>query len=190
MKREINQSIIEKFQHGDPKAFRAIFNVLYAIMFSFARKYLNDSIEAEDMVQEAFIELWNQKEKFQNPDQLKSFLYITVRNKCLNRIKHLQVRVEYAQSCEGETHDALNFEEEVIKTEFLAQLKMVIDNLPVKRKKIILLSMHGCKNQEIAEELNISINTVKLQKKIAYQELRRGLSSSLPILILFTSFFS
>ncbi len=190
MKQAIDTHIIQKFRNADQKAFRIIFDTLYAIMLSFARRYLNDTGDAEDMVQEAFIGLWNEKQKFLDEDQLKSFLYLTIRNKCLNRIKHLRIKEEYIQRNIEEYNKDTFFKEEVIRAEFLAQLKSVIDNLPNQRRKIILMNMNGYKNKEIAEELNISINTVKLQKKIAYWQLRKDLSSSLPALILIAGFFS
>ncbi len=190
MKKHIDIPSIEKFRNGDQKAFRFIFDTLYALMLSFAMKYLADKQEAEDMVQEAFIELWNQKTKFLNADQMRSFLYITLRNRCLNRIRQIQIREDYARSKTGEKWNEPDFEEEVIRAEFLAKLKMVIDTFPVQRKKIILMSMHGSKNHEIAEDMNISVNSVRLQKKIAYRDLRKRLSSSLPVLIVLASFFS
>jgi RNA polymerase sigma-70 factor, ECF subfamily len=63
----------------------------------------------------------------------------------------------------------------VIKAEVIRQIRYELDQLPAQRKKIILLNMQGLKNEEIAEDLGVSINTVKLQKKIAYEQLRQKL---------------
>jgi RNA polymerase sigma-70 factor (ECF subfamily) len=186
----LEKNTILKFAKADKHAFQLIFDFYFGIMKVFGNRYLRNSHDAEDIVQEAFIELWNQKEKFSNANQVKAFLYLTIRNKCLNRIKHLKIENKYLQSIDKDKSEESFFEEEVIRAEFVDQLRNAIDKLSEQRKRIILLNMKGLKNQEIANELKISINTVKLQKKIAYKQLRENLSSSLLTLLFLINFFS
>ena len=173
----MTDSIIKHFNRGSEKAYQKIFNKLYPVLCSFAEKYLNDSDEAEDVTQEVFIELWNQKEKFISINQIKNFLYLSIKNKCLNIIKHNKVRLNYINDyniIEKEDY----YEEQIIRSEINLYIKNAIFSLSKQKREIIILSMKGFKNNEIAEELNISINTVKLQKKLAYQKLREQLKSS------------
>lgn len=177
--------MISKFRSGNINAFNSIFRKLYPSICSFANKYLRDKQGAEDISQEVFIELWKQREKFESIDQIKAFLYLSAKNKCLNVLKHTDVKDKHIQDtiAISEFEDD-PFEENVIKTEVNAYINEVIESLPPQRKKIIILSMNGLKNNEIAEELGISVNTVKLQKKIAYEKLKEAFRKVVYLLFL------
>ena len=148
----------------------------------FAKKYIHNYSESEDITQEVFIELWNQRAKFESIDQIKAFLYLSIKNKCLNYIKHQVVKEKYNQTIilEHEQH----FEDYVVEADVIHHLHNAINNFPEQRKLIIQLSLQGLANNEIAEKMQISINTVKLHKKIAYKELRNKLGAAQSILIL------
>jgi RNA polymerase sigma-70 factor (ECF subfamily) len=176
-----DKTIIE-FQFGDGESYRVIFEMLYAVMCSFAKKFVNNYDDAEDITQEIFIELWNQRKKFESIDQIKAFLYVSIKNKCLNFNKHLNIREKYAKTVLTDNEQL--FEEYVIEKEVALKLNNAINDFPEQRKQVIILSMQGLKNNEIAEDMQISINTVKLQKKIAYKQLREKLKSSLYIFFL------
>jgi RNA polymerase sigma-70 factor (ECF subfamily) len=145
-------------------------------------RFVNDRSVAEDAVQEVFIELWQQRSKFESYNQVKAFLYLSVKNKCLNIIKHQKVEASYKD-------DVLKTESEVdaqiIEIEVINQLTNTIESLPEQQKLVIVHSMQGMKNEEIAEAMQISINTVKLHKKVAYQTLRSKIGSSQMLLLLF-----
>jgi RNA polymerase sigma-70 factor (ECF subfamily) len=171
----IDKDIVEKFRNGEIKAFEKIFNKLYPVLCAFSNKYLRDSLESEDVTQELFVLAWNQREKFESIEQIKAFLYISAKNMCLNLIKHNNIKEKYKQTKFTEIELEDSFEKKLIRTEVIAHIKSSIDKLPGQRKKVILLGMNGLTNNEIAEELNISINTVKLHKKIAYESLKEEL---------------
>ena len=135
------------------------------------------------MAQEVFIELWNHRERFNDLSQIKAFLYLAAKNKCLNIIKHHRVKGKYQQSLSSEEDETNIFGDEVLHSETIHNLNIAINNLSGQRKKIIMLGMQGMKNKEIALELGISVNTVKLQKKIAYRKLREKLTSSILIIL-------
>ena len=179
----MNELTINKFQKGSQKAFQQIFNELYPALCLFSNKFLSNRDEAEDTVQEVFIELWNQHHKFTSFDHVKSFLYLTIRNKSLNIIKHAKIRDKYATEEFGLYRDEAYFEDQLIKSEVTGQIFQVIEKLPEQRRKIVLLNMEGLNNNEIAEDLGISVNTVKLQKKIAYKYLREQLGKLLFLMV-------
>ncbi len=174
---------ITEFQNGDKESYRLLFNLLYPSMCLYAKKFLGDYDDAEDITQEVFIELWHQRAKFESLNQIKAFLYLSIKNRCLNFQKHLTIKENYSKTILG-SHEQL-FEEFIIEAEVVQQINNAIINLPEQRKQIILLSIQGLKNNEIAESLQISINTVKLQKKIAYKQLREKLKPSLFFFLLF-----
>jgi RNA polymerase sigma-70 factor (family 1) len=177
-----DNTIIE-FQRGDKESYRLIFNMLYPMMCLFAKKFINDSDDSEDIAQEVFIELWNQRAKFESLEQIKAFLYLSIKNRCLNFLKHINVRENYAQAALSDNEPL--FEEYVIEAEVVNSLNYAINNLPEQQKQVIILSLQGMKNEEIAQRMQISINTVKLYKKIAYQQLRAKIGTNPILLLLF-----
>jgi RNA polymerase sigma factor (sigma-70 family) len=87
----VNKNIIGHIKKGDRKAFRAVFDEYFNALAAFGYKYISDQFVVEDLVQEAFISFWEKREDFNHINAVKSFLYTSVRNKCLNHLKHQTV---------------------------------------------------------------------------------------------------
>jgi RNA polymerase sigma-70 factor (ECF subfamily) len=124
------------------------------------------------MVQEVFISCWEKRKDFDHINALKSFLYTSVRNKCLNHLKHQAVQKKHENSLVYELESDHQFASHVIEEEVFNQLHAEIRDLPKSAQEIMMLALNGLKNQDIADELNISLNTVKTQKKIAYSKIK------------------
>lgn len=136
-------------------------------------------------MQDTFITFWENKDRFTELNPTKAFLYTSVRNKCLNHLKHKLVKEKHETSLIHELESDTIFTEKVIIEDSFGQLYTEINNLPESPHKIILLSLKGLKNKEIAEKLNISENTVKTQKKIAYSKLREKLGNKMTMIFWF-----
>ncbi|MBV6641755.1 MAG: RNA polymerase sigma-70 factor [Cyclobacteriaceae bacterium] len=167
--------LIERFKTGDKNSLNQLFHQYFHRLCAFCHQYINDVAIAEDIVQDTFISLWDKRTDFTHPQALKSFLYTTVRNKCLNHIKHQLVVQKHESSVIHELHDDEDFSRRVIEEEVFGQLYEEIKALPEGAHKIMALVLKGLKNREIAEILGISENTVKTQKKIAYARLKAKL---------------
>jgi len=173
----VNKNIIRHIKKGDRKAFRAVFDEYFNALAAFGYKYIPDQFVVEDMVQEAFISFWEKREDFNHINAVKSFLYTSVRNKCLNHLKHQSVVQKHEKALVYELESDHAFTSHVIEEETFNQLFTEIRNLPPSAQEIMLLALNGLKNQEIADELKVSVNTVKTQKKIAYSKLKENLGS-------------
>ena len=171
----MHKNIIKHINRGDRKAFREVFDEYFDALSAFGYKFVPDPPAVEDMVQEAFISFWEKRKDFTHINALKSFLYTSVRNKCLNHLKHQSVRKKHEDALVYELESDHSFSHQVIEEETFNQLLMEIKFLPESAREIMILALNGLKNQEIADELNISINTVKTQKKIAYSKLKQKL---------------
>ncbi len=167
--------LIEKLKTGDRDSFDQLFHQYFHRLSAFCYQYISDVAIAEDLVQDTFISLWDKRADFDHPLALKSFLYTTVRNKCLNHIKHQLVVQKHESSIVHELHDDEDFNRKVIEEEVLGQLYDEIKALPNGAQKIMGLVLKGLKNREIADFLGVSENTVKTQKKIAYARLKAKL---------------
>jgi RNA polymerase sigma-70 factor (ECF subfamily) len=173
----VHKNIIRHINQGDRKAFREVFEHFFNALAAFGYQYLQDQSEVEDMVQESFISFWEKRKDFDHINAVKSFLYTSVRNKCLNQLKHKAVMKKHESSLVYEIETDHSFAGQVIEEEAFNQLFTEIKALPESAREIMILALNGLKNQEIADELNISINTVKTQKKIAYSKLKDKLGA-------------
>ena len=136
------------------------------------------------MIQDVFISFWEKRDGFSNDIAIKTYLYTSVRNKCLNHLKHLAVQKKHEQQLIFELESDYFFKTNVIEEEAFNELYQEINNLPEGSRKVMLLALKGLKNHEIANTLNVSENTVKTQKKIAYSKLRSKLSPGLQAILL------
>ena len=158
-------------------AFRKVFEEYFNALTAFGHKFVPDQSLVEDMVQEAFVSFWEKRLDFEHINALKSFLYTAVRNKCLNHLKHQAVLKKHESALVYELESDHRFANHVIEEETFDQLLAEIKVLPEAAREIMILALNGLKNQEIADELDISINTVKTQKKIAYAKLKDKLGA-------------
>ncbi|WP_442845115.1 RNA polymerase sigma-70 factor [Leeuwenhoekiella sp. H156] len=159
----------------DTAEFKVIYKSLYPSLCLFAKNYLTDLQISKDAVQEVFIRVWENKVYFENESAAKSYLYTAVKNKCLDILKSKYVRVIDHQfdleKMEWLESDRF-FYTGVVRSETTYLIEKAMKSLPYRCAQIIKLSLNNYSNQEIADSLSLSINTVKAQKKIAYKKMR------------------
>jgi RNA polymerase sigma-70 factor (ECF subfamily) len=177
---------IEKFRNGNQSVFKELYDRYFDSLFLFGQKYITNSEAVEDLVQDSFIKLWEKRSLFFHEAAIKAFLYKTVRNACLNFIDHQKVERNFEKKSNQEVLSEDYFLKNVIEEEVYRIISETVDKLPESARQIYLLSLKGLKNAEIAEDLNISINTVKTQKQRASKFLKENLKD-LFILLLFLS---
>lgn len=163
------------------KDYKKIFESLYPQLCVFGYKYLNDLDLSKDIVQEVFIKVWEDQFTFKNENHIVSFFYIAVKNKCFNYLKSKQYKItKRLEREELELQEAESvFMPEAVAVETTTIVKKAIDKLPSKAAQVIRLSIKDYTNSEIAEKLEISVNTVKDHKKVAYRKLRGDLAFTL-----------
>lgn len=175
--------LFQRIKSGDAKAFEILFNQLYPSLSILAMEYVKDTGVAEDLAQEAFIKLWNSKEKYEDITSLKSFLYVMVKNLSLNHLKRDKLGNKYTDSLNKE--DFYHFNNQVIEEETYRILQQAILDLPKQSSKVMMLILQGLQNQEISERLGVSVNTVKTLKYNSLKKLKISLKNHYFILLLF-----
>lgn len=123
-------------------------------------------MDAEDVVEELFVRLWNRQQHFTDEGHLKAFLYRSTKNACLDFIKKTERSGArnsfYASEVYENEEGYLN---EIIRAEVIRELYQAIEDLPAQCNKVIKMSyVEGKSNQEIADELSLSLQTVKNHK--------------------------
>lgn len=153
----------------------------------FACNYIPDEELCKDIVQDAFIHYWKQQDHFSDELSVKAFLYKTIRHNCLNQIRHYNIRNKYFNSLPPDWESEDFFMENVVKEEVSNIILKEIDKLSETGRKVILSSLQGFSNEEIANELGVSINTVKTHKARSYIVLRKNLEHLRNIILLISS---
>lgn len=172
MKPHEETACFNKMKSGDPKAFEMLFLRFYGPLCLFAAKIVGNGEAAEEIVQGFFVKLWERKANLVVETSVKNYFLRSVKNGCINFIKHSKTKDEYAANMlhNVETHTIENAFFEVGLKE---KIEESLGSLPPKRREIFRLSREeGLKYREIAERLNVSVKTVETQMGLAIRSLR------------------
>jgi RNA polymerase sigma-70 factor (ECF subfamily) len=173
---------------GEETAFKALFTEHYKGMYSYACIILKDETEAEEIVQNVFVRLWEKQKSIQIETSLKAYLYRMVYNDCMNHIKHKAVVLKFQkEKTYAMKNESDNAEEKIASTQLNEQLSNALRELPEQCRTIFQLSrFEELKYREIAGQLGISEKTVENQMGKALRILRMKLVDFLPLIILLT----
>ena len=173
--------------------FEDIYLSYFSKMKYFAKEYVISEEDAENIVQDVFGELWENKEMLNMHMNLIAYLFTTIKNKCLNHLRHKLVVQETASKLQEEYTISLRmnldsleaFDNNLFSDQDIEKIiSRALDTLSEKCRTIFIMSkIEGKKQKEIAQELNISINTIETQMGIAYKKLRIELKDYFPILL-------
>jgi len=166
--------LINRLRRGEEAAYEMLFNEYYKVLTMFANKYLNDLEASKEIVQDLFVHLYEKREQLDINSSLKSYLFRSTHNRCINYINAQKIRHKYAEHV-AYTMDPgdSSLEHEVNKTELEHLLYKAIGELPPKCQSIFKMNrFEGLTNGEIAEKLNLSKRTVETQISKALRILR------------------
>lgn len=172
---------------GEVTSFKKIFATYYARIVYFAFQILGDRDEAEDIAQDTFVNFWNLKDSVaRHEGAIKNYLYLTAKNLCLNQIRHNNVVKEYHTKNDVSPFDDTDIVNAIVSSEISSKIYKAIETLPGQCQEIARMAyIHGCKNQEIADKFQISVNSVRAQKQRAIQLLRSKLDKRDLLLMIF-----
>lgn len=157
------------------KGFDSFFRSYYALFVSFACKYGLGQDEAQDVVQDVLTTYWQQRDDFESVIAAKAFCYRAISNRCLNLLKHEDIKNRYAEDQMQKMQSEEFIQENIIRQEVAFLVRKKIRALSAREQEIVLLSLRDMSNKEIAERLSISVATVKTHKMHAYAQLRAQL---------------
>lgn len=165
--------------------FDKIYVLYYSRMFRFAKEYVLFDEDAENIVQDVFLLLWEKREVLDIQISLVSYLFALVKNKSLDYLRHKVIADEYKQELSAKLTalELLNYS--FTSDEEIEQILMTaINKLPERCRQVFLKSrIEGKRNREIANELNLTVSTVENQMTIALRKLRVELKDYLPLLL-------
>lgn len=169
-----DSEIIERIREGDLKLFEDIFRAYYKQLCIFANRYLNSIDSAEEVVQDIFYQVWKKRNELTIKSSLKSYLFTSVKNNCLQQIRvhKLDLKYEnyYKMHYSNESRDPA---EELRAKELSETISKALNTLPVKCRQVFEMSRYdGLKYHEIAEKLSISVKTVEANMGKALKHFR------------------
>ncbi len=172
-------------KHSDANAFKALYLHMMPSLSRFATSFLKDGQAAEDVVADIFATLWNNRSSLEKIDNLKVYLYASVRNACMtylqkrNRITFYafdDMDVELERLVPPETHP----EQQLITREMAEAIQAAVEKLPAKCRMIFRLAREEkLRYKEIATILNISVRTIDSQMAIAFQRIHQSIAQHL-----------
>lgn len=179
-----NSEFITRLKNGDEKAYVNLVDSYNHKLCLYANSLLNDNLLSEDIVQNVFIKIWEKRHNLRGDLSLKSYLYKSVYNACVNEYKKNQsltaLEKKYIQGLVQivETKDEDTLERIKLK------VKQAIQNLPPKCKEIFILSKkEGLTNMEIADYLNVSTNTIERHITIAFTKIKAEVGSKTDLIL-------
>jgi RNA polymerase sigma-70 factor, ECF subfamily len=177
-------------ENGDRAAFEMLFRTYYKQLHGFAYTYVERKECAEDIVQSIFLKIWMNRETWDPPGTVKHYLFAAVRNEALNELRHRKVESDAEEEL-LHTFGELKRQKSVEDNPELEVLRKAIQNgidrLPSRCRQIYLLNRRsGLTYIEIADHLDISLNTVTTQMGRALKMLRKNLAEYLPMFVIFS----
>ena len=185
----VDKAIVQQVNKGSEQAFAELYKAYYAYLNAVAIYYLQDKEVAQEVVDDVFLNVWEKRENLIFP--IHYYLVRSVQNGCLNYIRSQRA---LQTALDGHRDEVLFFlEEHILSTstpledvelkETEAEIRRVVENLPVKMRAVFEAYFYDGKSaEEIAEEMNLSVNTIRVQIKNALDKLKQSLKHLLFII--------
>lgn len=173
---EFTKREIEALAKGDRNAFQKLYSDFFVPLCVFAENFDLESQAAEDIVQEVFCKIYHEPYLLEGIFTLKPYLYSAVRFRSLNYLRNEKRRRSREEEFMKQLEDERFFCDQVIESEIYRQLNQLLEELPPQCRNIFQRSLNGDTSEQIARDLNLSIETVKTQRKKAKKILRERYS--------------
>lgn len=168
--------------------FEALFKSHFQYLCNFAGQYVGDVDTAQEITQKVFITLWEKREELNPQMSIKSYLFTSVKNRCLNYIRDQKKYRSKVLDLECGNFDLFVEDEYFAEEELKKKIEEALNSLPEKCRKVFEMSRYqNMKYREIAEELAIAQKTVEAHMSKAMKTLRKALKQYLMILLIIVS---
>ncbi len=186
-----DQGLAEQIRNGSKDAFNLLYNRYGLKIHQFACSYLKSEQDAEDLVQEVFLKLWNKREKMDSTQNIRAFIFKIAVNIIYDFIRRKNTGQAFLEFLAGDQFWYDTTWHEVVFDDMLSQIRRLVQQMPEQRQKIFIMSKEkGLDNDKIAEKLNLSKRTVENQLYRATSFLKKSFNTgSIPAILFFYLFF-
>lgn len=188
-----NTQLNIRLKEGNPSAYEELFKQTFPRMLGYCKLFIHDQAQANDLVQECFVRLWEKRSTISPNQSVESLLFVMLRNRCLNYLRDQKNElIDKNLSAIGENElqhlyqlDFTGREEKTLEESLIEAIRESVDNLPEKRKLVFIKAkIEGKKNKEVAEELGISVKAVEKHLHQAKEQIRTEMLKEFPLLSL------
>ncbi|MCU7549913.1 RNA polymerase sigma-70 factor [Chitinophagaceae bacterium LB-8] len=175
---ENDDDCLRLLKKNDSAAWQYLIRIYFPVLCRFAQKILKTDVDAEDIVSDVFVKVWQKSADFADFQQVKKYLFVATRNSCLNQLRSRQrEKTRHKEFTSAYEQQDDPFYKEIMYAELLAEIRREIDGLPRKMREIFILAyFKKMTNEEIANHLQLSNQTVRNQKATALAMLRKKLN--------------
>jgi RNA polymerase sigma-70 factor (ECF subfamily) len=189
--KEIDKKLIIQLNNNGVEAFDSLFLQYSEKLYCFAFSLLKNNEDAKEIVQEAFVRVWEKRKQIDSSKSFKSFLFTVSYNLIVDQLRHRlkdkqyrEFLIDYIGAEKIELHTNIDYN--IIKS----KIRGAVEELPEKRKQIYVLSREvGLSHKEIASKLGISTKTVENQIGLALKHIKLRLGNEIVAIFLFMSIF-
>ena len=175
--------IFYEVQRGNKDAYKRMFLSYYSPLCEYASQFISDA-DAEELVQDLMLHIWEVRENIVIEISLKSYLFAAVRNRCFNAIRDRQYKEKVHTYLYDHLKDQFEDPDYYMIGELATRIQTAIEKLPQNQRKIFEMSrIEGKTNQQIAEEMMITIKTVEYHITQSLKILKTKLKDYLPLLL-------
>lgn len=173
------------------RGFETLFRELFKPLYRYAFGLLEEEMQSEEVVQDVFLKLWQQREQITIETNINAYLYRSVHNQCMNNLNHEKVKAKYSQFVKGSAPAYADSPLNAMQAkELQGVIKKAMLKIPEKCRTVFHLSRQDeLSYREIAERLGISLKTVENQMGKALKILRTELKDYLPLLMVVVAIF-
>jgi len=186
-----NSELHIRLKEGNPVAYEELFKQTFPRMLGYCRLFIHDQAQANDLVQECFVRLWEKRSTISPNQSVESLLFVMLRNRCLNYLRdHKNELIDKNIGAIGENElqhlyqlDFTGREEKTLEESLIEAIRESVDKLPEKRRLVFIKTkIEGKKNKDVAEELGISVKAVEKHLHQAKEQIRREMLEKFPLL--------
>ncbi|TDQ11492.1 RNA polymerase sigma factor [Pedobacter metabolipauper] len=187
----IDAVLLNQLRNGDKVAFRRLYDQHYRKIYQFAKSFLKNKEQSEDILQETFLTLWAKRESLNIDLPIEPLLFTICRRLVIDAFRKATSSEKYRSNLLMTMNDAdTNSEDRIIYADLLRVTEGAISHLPVQQQKVFRLNrFEGLSYDEIGEHLNISKNTVKNHLVVALKTLKSELNREGILYMLFITLF-
>lgn len=168
--------MVRALSQGNQDAFRFLFLSYFPKVKAFITHLLKDEPLAEDLSQDIFVKLWENRDSLGLIQSFDAYVYRMAKNSVINQIKRDSYGDKYSKE-EYLRVEHVSMEEEIFAKEIQLLVELTVNKMPEQRKKIYRMSrVEGLKNDEIADKLNLSKKTIENHLNLALKEIRKTIS--------------
>ena len=186
-----NNQLNIRLKEGSPAAFEELFKQTFPRMLGYCRLFIHDQAQANDLVQDCFLRLWEKRQTIDPRQSVESLLFVMLRNRCLNHLRDqknelIEKKISNLEENELQHLYQLDFtgrEEKSIEEQLIEAIRESVDELPEKRRLVFIKAkIEGKKNKDVAEELGISVKAVEKHLHQAKEQIRKEMLEKFPLL--------